>query len=147
MTLGLVFTLIFIGIVAMFLLRDVRQGAQLVNQREQLTLWLRLQQEPNMVKNVKLHWETTTPLPKKVPDYLNWTSCDALPLPDGLMLVRNWQHTPAEIIYLYNNDADSENYPGVQWRLGFFKEERFPDLRIVYSLADAKAKQVTLLFP
>lgn len=149
MTLPLVFTLVFVFIVAGFLLRDVRQGAQFVNQREELTLWLRLQQEPNMVKNIKLEWETT-PQAKKRPAYLDWNTCDALALPDGVMLIRNWQHTPAEVVFMYKNDPDAEKYPGASWRLGFYNEERFPDKRIVYTFADAaeaKANSVTLQFP
>lgn len=149
MTLALVFTLVFIFIVALFILRDVRQGAQFVNQRDELTLWLRLQQEPNMVRDIKLKWETTTPSKKK-PAYLSWETCDALALPDGVMLIRNWQHTPAEVVFMYNNELDAEKYPGVSWRLGFYKEERFPDKRIVYTFADsadAKAATVTLQFP
>lgn len=149
MTLALVFTLVFIFIVALFVLRDVRQGAQFVNQRDELTLWLRLQQEPNMVKNLQLEWGTL-PGTKKRPAYLGWESCDALALPDGVMLIRNWQHTPAEVVFMYNDEQDAEKYPGVRWRLEFNKEERFPDKRIVYTFAhpDAvKAKQVTLVFP
>lgn len=146
MTLPLVFTLVFIFIVAGFLLRDVRQGAQFVNQREELTLWLRLQQEPNMQKNIQLHWEQDSP-PKKQPDYLRWTSCDVLAVSGGVFLISNWQHQPAEVVYLFRNPDDADKYPGVLWKLRYETDHRDSGGRVVFVFTDvrgAKAKQVTL---
>lgn len=147
MTLGLVFTLVFIFIIALFVLRDVRQGAQFVNQRDELTLWLRLQQEPNMQKNIHLQWEPDSTPPKKQPAYLRWTSCDVLAVPGGVFLISNWQYQPAEVVYLFRNPDDADKYPGVLWKLRYETDHRDSGGRVVFVFADvreAKAKQVTL---
>jgi hypothetical protein len=147
MTLPVVFTLVFLLIVALFVFRDVRQGAQFVNQREQLTLWLRLQQEPNMQKNVKLLWEQQEPQSKKQPGYLQWTSCDVLAVPEGLFLITNWQYQSAEVVYLFRNAEDADKYPGVLWKLQYKTDHRETDGRVVFVFEDAgetNAKRVTL---
>lgn len=147
MTLALVFTLVFIFIVALFVLRDVRQGAQFVNQRDELTLWLRLQQEPNMQKNIQLHWEQVVPQSKKQPAYLGWTSCDVLAVPGGIFLITGWQYQPAEVVYLFRDAADADKYPGVRWKLQCKTDHRESDGRFVFTFEneqEAKAKSVTL---